>query len=178
MIFRIWELFQSHFSRSFFGENITPYFHFFVPFLEVFLNGNVCVQLSTFPSFALWPSFRNFREIMWNKELHCSLSLLCAMGTCSKKYKTLDEIRTQTNSRTQISLYSRTVHWRYIHSLSVLKRKCRYSRVGSTVKKMLQIQSNTKAEGTKSRSKTYTPFPRFSFTRNYTTWTWTPTELD
>ena len=43
---------------------------------------------------------------------------------------------------------------------------------------MLQIQSNTKAEGTKSRSKTYTPFPRFSYTRNGTTWTWTSTELN
>ena len=28
--------------------------------LEVFLSDSVCVQLSTFPSFALWPSFKKF----------------------------------------------------------------------------------------------------------------------
>ena len=42
---------------------------------------------------------------------------------------------------------------------------------------MLQIQSNTKAKGTKSRSKTYKPHRRFSYTRNGTASTWTLTEL-
>ena len=35
-------------------------FHFSVPFSEVFLSSSVCVQVSTFPSFALWPSFDKF----------------------------------------------------------------------------------------------------------------------
>ena len=35
-------------------------FHFSVPFSKVFLSSSVCVQVSTFPSFALWPSFDKF----------------------------------------------------------------------------------------------------------------------
>ena len=72
---RFCELFQSRSSRSFFVEtSITPMvnssdlefaatvdnFHFSVPFSKVFLSGSVCVQVSTFPSFALWPSFDKF----------------------------------------------------------------------------------------------------------------------
>ena len=36
-------------------------FHFSVPFSDVFLSGSVCVQLSNFPSFAPWPSFKKFK---------------------------------------------------------------------------------------------------------------------
>ena len=35
-------------------------FHFSVPFSEVFLSNSVRVQLSTFPSYALWPSVKKF----------------------------------------------------------------------------------------------------------------------
>ena len=42
-----------------FAETVDK-FHFSVPFSEVFLSGSVCVQLSTFPSFALWPSTKTF----------------------------------------------------------------------------------------------------------------------
>ena len=113
-------------------------FHFSVPFSEVFLSGSVCVQVSTFPSFAIWPSFDKF--MAWKRSAHKRIR-------GHKFHSILEQFTDDTLNLSQDQ-----------------KEKVVYSRVGSTVKKkkqMLQIQQNTNAKGTKSRSKTYKPYRCF-----------------
>ena len=65
------------------------------------------------------------------------------MGTCSEKYPSLEKIRTQTNSRTQIHSILEQFTDDTLNLSQDQKEKVVYSRVGSTVKKkeqMLQIQ--------------------------------------
>ena len=69
---------------------------------------------------------RNSRGAIANKETHCFLSLLLAMGTFSENYPSWGKIRTKTNSRTRISLYSWTVHRWYTQSWSW---KCRFLKI-------------------------------------------------
>ena len=153
-------------------------FRFFCPFLRSFPQRQ-CVRTISYFSFLCSPTFLKeiHGETLWNKETQFSLFLLCAMGTCSEKNPSWDKTRTRTNSRRRISLYS----WNddTLNLGQVWKEYVVSSEAVLRLKKeqMLQIKQNTKAVGTKSKSKTYKPYQRFSYSRNGTTWTWALTGL-
>ena len=81
-------------------------FHFSVPFSEVFLSGSVCVQLSTFPSFALWPSFRKFTGKRCEIRKHNVFPLY---------YVQWEPV--QKSTQAEIRSAHKRIHWHEFHSI-------------------------------------------------------------